>query len=84
MFIGGLSWQTTEGNIPSLLNPGRYIKLILIVSICRKSEGVFQQVWASGGGHGHEGPHHQALQGLRVCHLRRQRGSRESHSVWDS
>ena len=83
MFIGGLSWQTTEGNIPSL-NPGRYSKLILIVSICRKSEGVFQQVRAGGRGHGHEGPHHQALKRVRVRHLRRQRGCRKSHSVWDS
>ena len=83
MFIGGLSWQTTEGNIPSL-NPGRYIKLILIVSICRKSEGVFWQVRAGGRGHGYEGPHHQALQGIWVRHLLRPRGSRESHSIWCS
>ena len=83
MFIGGLSWQTTEGNIPSL-NPGHHIKLILIVSICRKSEGIFREVRAGGGGDGDEGPHHQALQGVRVRHLHRHGGRGESHSVWDS
>ena len=58
--------------------------LVLMLSGCRESEGIFRQVRARDGGDGDEGPHHQALQGLRLRHLLRHGRRGESDTVRDS